>query len=111
MLCIIFHILISSFVLLINHARIVTVLQYKVEDADTKGLMGYFFLDLHPRGGKYGHNACFPLQEGYVDSNQKLVPNVVAMVCNFSPPEGDRPSLLSHDEVCLKQSVIRAIIN
>jgi len=87
----------------------VFALQYKVEDADTKNLLGYFYMDLHPREGKFGHNACMPLQQGYVDSNQKLVPHVVAMVCNFSPPQGDRPSLLSHDEVCFLTQISKTI--
>jgi Zn-dependent oligopeptidase len=37
-----------------------------VDDASSKETIGYFYLDLHPRDGKYGHACASPLQNGCV---------------------------------------------
>lgn len=65
---------------------------YAVHDVRTKALKAHFFLDLHPRAGKYGHAAVFPIIPGLklVDGNYQKP--VVGMLCNFAPR-------LSHDEV------------
>ncbi|RMZ95018.1 thimet oligopeptidase, partial [Brachionus plicatilis] len=69
---------------------------YKVTDSITGQVVGYFYTDLHPRDGKYGHAAVFGLREGTKLGNQ--IP-VCIMVCNFTKPTADQPSLLTHDEV------------
>eukprot|EP01046_Picozoa_sp_COSAG06_P029431 COSAG06_NODE_2728_length_6381_cov_2.712034_4_plen_170_part_00 len=68
-------------------------------------LMGYFYLDMHPREGKYGHAACWGLQPACVlPDGSKQLP-ISACVCNFTKPlaaSGDKPavpSLLKHGEV------------
>ncbi|KAK9480384.1 hypothetical protein V1514DRAFT_346106 [Lipomyces japonicus] len=61
--------------------------------------VGWLYFDLHPRDGKYGHAANFNLSPGYTDKNGKRVYPVTALVCNFSKPTADKPSLLKHDEV------------
>jgi thimet oligopeptidase len=72
---------------------------YEVSSKESGKAIGYIFFDLHPRDGKYTHAACFQLQPGYelADGHRQLP--ACALVCNFTKPSGDRPSLLNHDEV------------
>lgn len=77
------------------------VLQYVVTDAASGAELGSFFLDLHPREGKYGHACVMPLIPTFIDEskNNTRNPLVAAMLANFSKPTADKPSLLYHDEV------------
>ena len=77
------------------------VILYSVWDDEGEGggFVGYLYLDLHPRDGKYGHAANFGLHPGYIDANGKRRYPVTALVCNFSKPTAKKPSLLKHSEV------------
>ncbi len=58
--------------------------------------IGRIYLDMHPREGKYGHAAQFPLRSG-VKGVQ--VPEGV-LVCNFpNPRTTDGPALMEHGDV------------
>ena len=72
-------------------------LQYSVQDAVSSELLGYFFLDLYPRDGKYGHACMMPLQPGYKkDKGMKEMDlvNICVMLANFSKPTDKKPALL-----------------
>ena len=52
---------------------------YKVLDTHTESEIGYFYLDLYPREGKYSHAACFP----FITKSEHVLP-VATMGCNFN---------------------------
>jgi thimet oligopeptidase len=65
---------------------------FRVIDVETKQKQGFFYLDLHPRDGKYGHAAIFHLLKRWGDQ----VP-VDCMLCNLPAPSADgKPALLRH---------------
>lgn len=57
-------------------------------------VIGRFYLDMHPRAGKYKHAAQFGVQSGI--AGQQLP--VAALVCNF-PGGDDTPGLMEHTQV------------
>lgn len=81
------------------------VQQYAIyQNVKTKGkeleFMGWIYFDLHPREGKYGHAANFGLGPGYLEKDGKTRHTpITVLVCNFTKPSKDKPSLLKHDEV------------
>src|SRR5246500_3661516 len=72
---------------------------YMVTDSATGEPLGMFYLDMFPREGKYNHFAQFEIISGKLLPNGKYQRPTVALLCNFPPATGDKPSLLSHSEV------------
>jgi len=72
---------------------------YEVTDRVSGDFVGHFYLDLHPREGKYGHAAVWGLQQGYRLADGSWQHPVAAMLCNFSKSTEEKPSLLKHSEV------------
>ncbi len=70
---------------------------FRIEDADG-GLLGHLYTDLYAReqkrGGAWMDECVGRARLGSLDASP-----VAFLVCNFMPPVGDRPGLLSHDDV------------
>ncbi len=72
---------------------------WAVTDAKSGEPLGLFYLDMFPREGKFNHFAEFGIQPGWVQPDGTFLRPVCALVCNFTPPTADKPSLLDHEEV------------
>lgn len=82
------------------HEDVKQFVVWKMDDPENPEFTGYIYFDLHPRDGKYGHAAEFGIYPGFFDqdANNKSRP-VCSLVCNFSKPSKNKPSLLKHSEV------------
>lgn len=74
------------------------VRHYLVKDR-SGDFIGSFYLDLHPREGKYQHAAAFSLVHGRQISETEYQAPLSAMVCNFPRGTKDKPATLSHSDV------------
>ena len=75
------------------------VLAYRMTDAASGELVAHFYMDLHPREGKFGHAAAYPLVPSGSDLWGVRSRPVSAIVANLTRPTGGQPALLLHDEV------------
>lgn len=57
--------------------------------------VGRFYLDMHPRPGKYTHDATFEVLDGV---KGKQIPEA-ALVCNLPEPTATDPGLMDYDDV------------
>ena len=69
---------------------------YKVEDFDGT-LLGVVIFDFFPRAGKSGGAWCGEFVSMSMKDGKRVTP-VVTVVCNFSRPNGNTPSMLTIDE-------------
>ncbi|MCB9730744.1 MAG: Zn-dependent oligopeptidase [Deltaproteobacteria bacterium] len=71
-----------------------SVRAYRVWSGDEE--LGLFYLDMHPREGKYKHAAMFPIQTGLEGGPMAMA----TLVCNFpDPATGDGRALMEHSDV------------
>jgi Zn-dependent oligopeptidase len=68
-----------------------SVTLFSVNDDETDELLGYFYLDMFPREGKYAHAAAFyfinPCDLTKITGENKRQPSIITMACNF--PQGE----------------------
>jgi oligopeptidase A len=69
----------------------------EVADADGKPVAGVY-LDLYARGGKRGGAWMDVCRARFRDGDRVQLP-IAFLTCNFAPPAGGHPSLLTHDDV------------
>lgn len=71
---------------------------YEVWDKAKNRPVGRFYLDLFPRENKYSHAAQWGLIARKKWSDGRVQLPLAALVCNFTKPTADKPSLLPHDQ-------------
>lgn len=62
---------------------------------DKGKILGRFYLDMHPRPGKYSHAEMAPVLDGV---RGKQLPEAI-LVCNFAKPTADDPGLMEYGDV------------
>jgi Zn-dependent oligopeptidase len=75
------------------------VLEYAISDAADGHDIGWFYLDLYPRTGKYTHFATAPLRAARVLPDGSYEKPVAAILGNWPVGEPGKPALLSHGDV------------
>jgi Zn-dependent oligopeptidase len=71
---------------------------YEVRDQKKNEFLGLFYADFFPRANKKSGAWMTALKEQRFEDKTNVRPHI-SIVCNFTPPQGDRPSLLTLDEV------------
>lgn len=64
---------------------------------DNGKMIGRFYLDMHPRPGKYSHAEMVSVLDGV---RGKQMPEA-ALVCNFPKPTAEDPGLMDYDDVVM----------
>ena len=62
---------------------------------DQGKIIGRFYLDMHPRAGKYSHAEMIQVKDGI---RGKQLPEA-ALICNFPAPTATDPALMSYDDI------------
>lgn len=72
---------------------------FEVSDKRTGEVVSHFYMDLHPRPGKYSHVAMMTLVGGGRAADGGYRRPVGSIIGNFLPPAGGVPALMTHQEV------------
>jgi thimet oligopeptidase len=72
---------------------------FEVWDKASNQMLGMFYIDLYPRPNKYTHAAQWGLVPRKRWNDGTIERPLAALVCNFTKPTPEKPSLLRHDEV------------
>lgn len=70
---------------------------FEVKEANGKSV-GILYLDYHPRPGKRAGAWCTNFRSAVSEKGKRIDP-VISIVCNFTKPSAETPSLLNWDEV------------
>jgi peptidyl-dipeptidase Dcp len=71
---------------------------YEVKEADGR-FIGIIFMDFFPRASKSGGAWMTSFRDQYIAKNGEEITPIISIVCNFSKPSGDTPSLLNFNEL------------
>ncbi len=74
---------------------------FEVRDRPSGERVGWFYLDLHPRPGKFGHAMAWPVRLAASDSAGRRLGGISAIVANVPRATDDGPALLRHDDVVM----------
>lgn len=72
---------------------------YSVFDSSCNQLLGFFYLDVYIRDGKFSHACVIPLQDGCLMQNGTRQLPVATLIANFTKPTADNPAVLRFAEV------------
>lgn len=70
---------------------------YEMQDAEGK-VLGILYMDFYPRASKRAGAWMTSYRKQHYNNGENVIP-VISVVCNFTKPTTDKPSLLSYDEV------------
>lgn len=76
-----------------------SVREFSITDTASGKPIGWFYLDLYPRLGKFSHFANFPIRPGRVMPDGSYQKPVSAIVGNWPVGSPGKPALLNHEEV------------
>ena len=71
---------------------------FEIRNKGGSEAIAYFYADLFPREGKFGHAAAFPILYGLRQDDGSYRKPVAAIVANFTKPTATQPALLKHSE-------------